>query len=150
MGYVAKSIDASGMMEFWGNPVNLTLTNVAAEYTLSDVDIPNIPGIAILAAYGIYRIGAFKDSSASENEGMACSVQVDKAAAGWTNAIVLNGNYIRPLASTPYNNITNVGEIDIKARVALGATTNFRLYQGYAASNGISCWNTRCGVRILW
>lgn len=92
--------------------------------------IPTITGHDIVAAYaGIMWTGE-QDLSSAVNFLVGGALQVNKAEAGWIDAadsVDFEHLDLRLLADQFRDGGFYFGKIDIKARVASGATTNFQI-----------------------
>lgn len=141
------------MIDIWGTPLTtgVAITNAAADKTLGDVVIPNLGTYTIVKAYAMFHVASLLETSAAQNwTNTDTFVQVDKAAAGYINAISMpdvclcSESSLRQIVNAVF-----VGNLDISSRVANNATTNFKWLQAVATADGMTILGAKSGVRLI-
>jgi len=149
--FAGAKVDSLAMVDFFSNPNNgaITVNNVAGTETLPDVIIPNITGKTIEAAYAILHPVNVMCTAANYVDGDQ-KIQVNKAAAGWIDALDLeHGEFdIRDANITRYP-APIVGHRDITTRVAFNSTINFQWLSAKVAAANFYIYGCRTGVRLI-
>ena len=142
---------AFAMLDFWSLPTTVSFTTTPADKTLSNVVIPDLSGLSIQAAYAMISISSLVESAGTNARNLLTTyVQVDKAAAGYTNAIQILEDFITlPLNSRVSKYTQAIGSYDISARVANNATTNFKWANVDSTSTDFQAKGVRTGIRLI-
>jgi hypothetical protein len=141
-----------GCLDFWGEFTGtVTVSTTAADKTLNDVTLPNLSGATIKAAYALMRIWRIKNTYAGVNAVSGTQyIQVDKAAAGYINAIKLVVNSLSAdTSSSVWNAGFILGSIDIQSRVDWNSTTNFKWALADANQNDLEFYGIQMGIRVI-
>lgn len=143
--------DSFGVLDFWSDGKNVTLNTTAQDIALESVTVPNLTGLTIKAAYAMMKVANIIDTSGTNNAMSPTQyIQVDKAAAGYINAICLVNQTFKVLASAlGQGQIKYVGEIDISSRVAFNATTDFKWKDAKSAQSDMGFQAVYSGVRVI-
>jgi len=149
----AKISNNMTMLDIWGTALTtkLILTTSPTDFTLPDVVIPDLGTYTIEKAYAIFAFNGVSNRDGSTNYNSTDSyVQVDKAAAGYINAVLTPNNTINIAASSEESSpLVIVGSFDISSRVDNNATTNFKWTATRSSSGEIWIYNVRSGIRLI-
>lgn len=156
VAHIDADISAAGgirMVDIWGAPsvAVITMTNSATDFTLSNVVIPDLGTYTIQKAYAMFHLGSVLDTSGASNwSNTDTFIQVDKAAAGYINALSMPDSLLRAGANLiEMVSLTVVGSLDISSRVTNNATTNFKWTALVGNATGISMAGIRTGIRLI-
>lgn len=143
--------DSFGMLDFWSDGQPVTLNTTAQNITIRSVDVPNLTGLTIKIAYAMLKISNIIDTSGTNNAMTPSQwIQVDKAAAGYINAIDMESQCLKVLANAlGQSQVVFIGEEDISSRVAFNATTNFRWASAQSAQSNLGFQAVYSGVRVI-
>ena len=156
VGRIDAAISSAGgaplsMIDFWSDPLRVTLNNTPADETLSNVVIPDLGTYTIIAAYAMLRSAETNENSGSDNMlDVDTFIQVDKAAAGYINAIKMLTYEYSVMANKHENNFLEIiSDIDISSRVANNATTNFKWTGVSCTAASLYIGGLRTGIRLI-
>lgn len=142
-----------GSIEIWGAPVApFSIANAASDHTLGNIVIPNVTGATFRHAYAMLHIATIYETSGGNNGlNLNTNIQVDQAAAGWTNAIPILANSIEIAANSRIPGGTwFMGNADVVARVVNNATTNVRGYQMRSSAGNLWLCGVQAGVKVIF
>ncbi len=142
-------------MDFWSEVDDLiTLNTTAADETLPSVTVAEIPaGATILRVIAIISIGAFEDSSGSENKFVLAGtehIQVDKSGGTYIDAIKLLNNMWLTGANAIRGGLVMIGDIDVASEVDANDTYEFRIENADVTGNNLLLRDVQVGLRVYF
>lgn len=141
------------MIDIWGLPeqVNIVVNSTPGDVTLPNVVIPDLGTYTIEKAYAMFCIPSWYNSSASLNQLTTDTfIQVDRAAAGYINAIPIADRTVIGIAGATSGGGTLVhGGIDISSRVINDATTNFKWVSVVVTGSNMMFYSVQTGIKLI-
>jgi hypothetical protein len=139
-------------LDVWSSPAaSQTVTTAAGDKTLSNVTCPTLTGYTIEKAYAMLNLPSVTNTNAVYNYiDTDQYIQVDKAAAGYINALKIAHTALRIQGTECGHGIIMIGGIDIKTRVASGAVTNFKWTGAKAKENNYIMGTPKTGIRVVF
>jgi hypothetical protein len=144
--------------DFWGDyhsaEVEITTTAGAKAFDAGCQITPDIPsGATIQRAVVMMKFRYVRDSSGSDNAidtaGATPAVQIEKVSGGsWTDAITIVADMLTCAGNGKEAGDVWVGDMDVKAQVADGAASEFRLDDIKADGNNLYIGEIQFGIRI--
>lgn len=138
MGFASRGISTADIaaalktgsaqtLRFYSEQIDCFITGAAVTRALSSITLPNLTGLgAIKHAYaGLFFIGYGQFVSKLNKLDGLQYIQVDTGSAGWLSAITLD-NAQFGVSDEGMTFATLMGHVDVKAKVAFNATTDFQ------------------------
>lgn len=138
MGYVAKNVNVNTYLKFYGLAQELIVTSTAGNVAMNSVTPPALGRTVNHAYAGICIYNIYNTNVAANKTNINQYIQVDQAAAGYTNALLIPNNSFYTDASGTLGGCGDIiGSIDIKAKVTQGTATTFQWENADADQNNL-------------
>ncbi len=143
--------ESFGELTFWGAPLNASATTSASNTSMGSIALPNLTGLTIKAAYAVLLWKFVMDTSGVNNGNVAgMTLQVDTGSAGWLTGYTFGSAEIKILANRDFQALGIAqGTVDVKAKVAFNATTDFQIGGYESSQNDLAVRGFQAGIRVI-
>jgi len=123
--YSGADIGKDTVLRFYGLAADTTINATGANKALGSIAVPNISGHTIQAAYAGMILSGYENSGSLNRLDTTQYLQVDTGSAGWLTALTMHNARWGVAANGTFWSWL-MGNVDVKAKVAFNATTDFQ------------------------